>query len=112
LLGSGGITFHVQGGEDFLNVALLGKAASAWRKQWFYMREATLEGEIALPQYSPETSQPRRLWVKELPKAQAAVVKAMRARIRELKASGLKSVNVYNAWLSRHLPPPSVLAPT
>jgi hypothetical protein len=60
------------------------------------MREATPEGEPALPQYSPEPSWPRRLWVKQLPKEQAAVVKLMRDHIQELKESGLKPVNVYN----------------
>jgi hypothetical protein len=105
LLASRGITFQVQGGEDFLSVALPGKAASAWRKKWFYMREATPEGEPALPQYSPEPSLPRRLWVKQLPKEQAAVVKLMQARTRELKANGLKPMNMYNSWLARHLPP-------
>jgi hypothetical protein len=111
LLDSSGITFQVQGGEDFLSVALPGKAASAWRKQWFYMREATPEDEIALPQYSPEPSLPRRLWVRQLPKEQATVVKLMRARIRELKANGWKPINIYNSWLNRHLPP-FVLAAT
>jgi hypothetical protein len=105
LLASGGITFHVQSGESFISVTLPGKAESVWRKQWFYMREATPEGELALPQYSPEPSRPRRLWVKQLPEKQAVVVKMMQARIRELKADGLKSVNIYNYWLARHLPP-------
>jgi hypothetical protein len=69
------------------------------------MKEVTPEGEPAIPQYSPVPSQPRRLWLKQLPKEQADTVKLMWARIRELKASGLKTINIYNAWLSRHLPP-------
>jgi hypothetical protein len=105
LLDSGGITFQVQGREDFLSVGLPGKAASAWRNHWFYMREETPEDEVALPQYSPEPSRPRRIWVKQLPKEQATVVKLMRACIRELKTNGLKTINIYNAWVSRHLPP-------
>jgi hypothetical protein len=32
------------------------------------MREETPEGELALPQYLPEPSRQRRLWVKQLPK--------------------------------------------
>jgi hypothetical protein len=46
-----------------------------------------------------------------LSKEQATVVKLMRARIRELKANGLKHFNIYNSWLARHLPP-YALAPT
>jgi hypothetical protein len=43
--------------------------------------------------------------VKYLPKGQAEVVRKMRTHIRELQMSGLKTVNIYNAWLGRHFPP-------
>jgi hypothetical protein len=71
LVDCGGITFQVQGGEDFLSVGLPGKAASSWRRQWFYMKENMPEGEPAIPAYSPAPSRPRRLVVKYLPKGQA-----------------------------------------
>lgn len=105
LIASGGITFQVQGGEGFIDLELPKKAQSEWRKFWFYMKEATPEGELAIPEHSPERSQPCRLWVKKLPKEQAQIVKEMRARLRSLKIAGLSTVNLYNCWLARRLAP-------
>jgi hypothetical protein len=69
------------------------------------MKEETPEGEPAIPAYSSTLSRPHQLLIKYLPKGQAEVVRQMQNRIRELHRNGLKSVNIYNAWLGRHLPP-------
>jgi hypothetical protein len=95
LLDSGGIMFQVQGGEGFISVALPSKAAINWRKQWFYMGEETTAGQVALPTYSPLPSNPRRLWVRQLPVQQVTVEQRMREQIRKLKKNGL----------GQHLPP-------
>jgi hypothetical protein len=47
----GGITFQVKLGEAFIDKALPKKAHAQWRKYWFYVKETTLKGEVAIPQY-------------------------------------------------------------
>ncbi|KAK1599903.1 hypothetical protein QYE76_017621 [Lolium multiflorum] len=42
-------------------MALPKKAQSQWRKYWFYALEYTPPNEVAIPQYTPEPSVPRRL---------------------------------------------------
>jgi hypothetical protein len=64
LIDCGRITFQVQGGEDFLNVGLLGKAVSSWRRQWFYMKEETPEGEPTIPAYPRRVDRASCSWVK------------------------------------------------
>ncbi|KAK1683835.1 hypothetical protein QYE76_044683 [Lolium multiflorum] len=78
LIPNGGITFQVKSGENFIDMALPKKAQSQWRKYWFYALEYTPPGEVAIPQYTPEPSVPRRLNVRSLPKDQEEVVKGMR----------------------------------
>ena len=47
----------------------------------------TSEGELAIPQYSPEPSTPRRLSIRSLPPKKTSIVKAMRARIKNGRSS-------------------------
>jgi hypothetical protein len=109
LIASGGITFQMHAGklenDAFLKPELPGKAESTWRKRWFYYKEVTPSGELALPEFTMEPSRPRRLNVKKLPEAAQAMVEVMLNRLRELKFEGLKAVNVYSCWVGRHLPP-------
>ncbi|KAK1649139.1 hypothetical protein QYE76_066944 [Lolium multiflorum] len=105
LIPNGGITFQVKSGENFIDMALPKKAQSQWRKYWFYALEYTPPGEVAIPQYTPEPSVPRRLNVRSLPKDQEEVVKGMRQAIQALKESGLTAANMYNCWLGRRLVP-------
>ena len=91
--------------DVFLKPELPGKAESTWRKRWFYYKEVTPSGELALPEFTMEPSRPRRLNVKKLPEAAQGMVEVMLNRLRELKAEGLKAVNVYSCWVGRHLPP-------
>jgi hypothetical protein len=101
----GGITFQVKPGEAFIDMALPKKAQAQWRKFWFYVKEMILKGEVAIPQYSLEPSEPRRLNVRSLPREHEKVVREMRARIQELKNTRLSAVNLYNCWLARRLVP-------
>ena len=109
LIASGGITFQLISGksavDSYLKAELSGKAESTWRKKWFYYREVTPDGEIALPMFTMEPSRPRRLHVRRLPEAAESMVELMLGRLRELKDDGLKAVNVYSCWVGRHLPP-------
>ncbi|KAK1618976.1 hypothetical protein QYE76_024493 [Lolium multiflorum] len=105
LIPNGGITFQVKSGENFIDMALPKKAQSQWRKYWFYALEYTPPGEVAIPQYTPEPSVPRRLNVRSLPKDQEEVVKGMRQAIQALKENGLTAANMYNCWLGRRLVP-------
>ncbi|KAK1664676.1 hypothetical protein QYE76_052835 [Lolium multiflorum] len=105
LIPNGGITFQVKSGENFIDMALPKKAQSQWRKYWFYALEYTPPSEVAIPQYTPEPSVPRRLNVRSLPKDQEEVVKGMRQAIQALKESGLTAANMYNCWLGRRLVP-------
>jgi hypothetical protein len=66
------------------------------RKYWFYATEHTRAGEVAIAQYSPEPSVPRRLNVRSLPRKEEEVVKAMRSSIQALKDAGLMAANMYN----------------
>jgi hypothetical protein len=101
----GAITFQVKPDEVFIDMALPKKAQSQWRKYWFYVKETTPKGEVAITQYTPEPSKPRRLNVRSLPREQERVVKKMNARIEVLKITGLSAVNLYNYWLTRRLVP-------
>src|SRR3954464_13716850 len=109
LIPSGGITFQMQGGklleDSVVKVELPGKAKNSWRRDWFYYREETPAGEVAIPPYTSEPSRPRRLGVKKLPEDLRAVVDLMLARLCKLKKEGLKPINVYNCWMGRFLPP-------
>jgi hypothetical protein len=87
--------------EAFIDMALPKKAHAQWRKYWFYVKETTLKGKVAIPQYSPEPSVTRRLNVRSLPREQEEVVKEMRIEIQALKDSGLTAVKLYNYWLTR-----------
>ncbi|KAK1665953.1 hypothetical protein QYE76_054112 [Lolium multiflorum] len=71
----------------------------------FQPLEYTPPGEVAIPQYTPEPSVPRRLNVRSLPKDQEEVVKGMRQAIQALKENGLTAANMYNCWLGRRLVP-------
>ncbi|KAM0910660.1 hypothetical protein ACQ4PT_013989 [Festuca glaucescens] len=86
-------------------MALPKKAQSQWRKYWFYAKETTPRGEVAIAQYTPEPSEPRRLNVRSLPREQEKVVKELRARITNLKIAGFTAANLYNCWLTRRLVP-------
>ncbi|KAM0881800.1 hypothetical protein ACQ4PT_032721 [Festuca glaucescens] len=104
LIAAGGITFQVRPGEDFIYLELPKKAQSEWRKYWFYVLETTVD-EVAIAQYTPEPSVPRRLSVWSLPATQSAVVREMCARIMNLKTAGLKAINLYNSTLGRRPAP-------
>src|SRR3954451_14314814 len=99
----------MQGGkrleDSVIKVELPGKAKNSWRRDWFYYREETPAGEVAIPPYTSEPSRPRRLGVKKLPEDLRAVVDLMLARLCELKKEELKPINVYNCWMGRFLPP-------
>jgi DNA-directed RNA polymerase specialized sigma54-like protein len=86
-------------------MALPKKAHAQWRKYWFYVKETTLKGEVAIPQYSPEPSWPCRLNVRSFPREQEEVVKEMRTTIQSLKDAGLTAANLYNCWLAQWLIP-------
>src|SRR3954471_17200611 len=75
------------------------KAASDWKKSWFYVTEATPEDEAAIPRYSANRSEPRHLQVGKLPDDQRMVVDEMLQTIRGLKKKGLQTINLYNCWL-------------
>ncbi|KAK1685203.1 hypothetical protein QYE76_046051 [Lolium multiflorum] len=102
LIPNGGITFQVKSGENLIDMALPKKAQSQWRKYWFYALEYTPPGEVAIPQYTPEPSVPRRLNVRSLPKDQEEVVKGMHQAIQALKENGLTAANMYNCWLAEY----------
>ena len=81
------------------------KAASDWKKSWFYVAKATPEGETAIPRYSADRSEPRRLQIGKLPSDQRMVIDEMLQTIRGLKKKGLQMINLYNCWLGRRLVP-------
>jgi hypothetical protein len=56
---AGGITFQVKPDEIFIDMALPNKAQSQWRKYWFYAKETTPKGEVAIVQDTAELSKPR-----------------------------------------------------
>src|SRR4051812_12256114 len=97
----------MQGGklleDSVVKVDLPGKAKNSWRRDWFYYREETPAGEVAIPLYSSEPSRPRCLGVKKLREDLRAVVDLMLARLCELKKEGLKPINVYNCWMGHLL---------
>jgi hypothetical protein len=98
-------SFQLQRVSNFVDLGLPKKAATDWWKYWFYVKEATPEGEVKMPPYSAEPSAPRFLRVKSLPEGQHALVGQMLDRIIQLDREGLTSINLYNCWLSRRLIP-------
>ena len=102
---NGGVTLQLRPGVDFISLGLPKKAQADWRKFWFYMLESTPLGQQAIPQFTSELSQPKNLQAVRLSAEERAIVAAMRARIEELKKEGLKTINVYNCWLARRIPP-------
>src|SRR4051812_31024430 len=86
---------------SFFDLMLPAKAASEWKKSWFYVTEATLNGEVAIPRYSADRPEPRRLQVGKLPTEQQMVVDEMLQTIHGLKKRGLQPINLYNCWLGR-----------
>ena len=105
MLAAGGLTFQLKSKASFFDLMLPAKAASDWKKSWFYVAEATPEGETAIPRYSANRSEPRRLQVGKLPSDQRMVVDEMLQTIRGLKKKGLQTINLYNCWLGRRLVP-------
>src|SRR4051812_4842891 len=81
------------------------KAANKWKKSWFYVTESTPEGEVALPRYSADQPEPRRLHVVKLPLDQRMVVDEMLQMIRGLKKKVLQTINLYNCWFRQRLMP-------
>ena len=52
---------------SIVNFALPKKAAPEWRKYWFYIKETTPKGKLAMPMYESARSRPRHLRVDRLP---------------------------------------------
>ena len=67
MLAEGGLTFQLNTKASFLNLMLLKKEASKWKKHWFYVSESTPDGEVPLLVYTAKQSEPRRLQVAKLP---------------------------------------------
>ena len=105
MLAAGGLTFQLKSKASFFDLMLPAKAASDWKKSWFYVAEATPEDEVAIPRYSANRSEPRHLQVGKLPDDQRMVVDEMLQTIRGLKKKGLQTINLYNCWLGRRLVP-------
>jgi hypothetical protein len=105
MLAAGGLTFQLKSKASFFDLMLPAKAASDWKKSWFYVTEATPEDEAAIPRYSANRSEPRHLQVGKLPDDQRMVVDEMLQAIRGLKKKGLQTINLYNCWLGRRLVP-------
>ncbi|MEI4896942.1 hypothetical protein Q8G71_37270, partial [Klebsiella pneumoniae] len=66
MLAAGGLTFQLKSKASFFDLMLPGKAASDWKKSWFYVAEATREDEVAIPRYCANQSEPRHLQVGKL----------------------------------------------
>ena len=96
LRGSGGVTFQIRPKAKFFSLMLPSKAASDWRKYWFYAHEVETGDGVPIPQYTSEPSRPQRMAVEELSDAKAEVVKTMVARIKELEDAGLLTVDLFN----------------
>src|SRR4051812_718129 len=99
MLAAGGLTFQLKSQASFLDLMLPKKAANEWKKHWFYVSESTPDGEVALPMYSADRPEPRRLRVTKLPLDQRMVVDKMLKMIRQLKKNGLQTINLYKCWL-------------
>lgn len=67
MLAAGGLTFQLKSKASFFDLMLPAKAASEWKKSWFYITEATADGEVAIQTYSTDRPEPRRLQVGKLP---------------------------------------------
>jgi hypothetical protein len=105
MLAAGGVTFQLKPKANFVKLLLPKKAASEWKKSWFYVKEATPSGEVSLPEFVAERSEPRRLAPKMLPEDQRMAVAGMMDQIQKLKDQGLIPINLYNCWLGRRLVP-------
>src|SRR4051812_17011318 len=103
MLAAGGLTFQLKTKASFLDLMLPKKAASEWKKHLFYVSESTPDGEVPLPAYSAERTEPRRMQVSNLPQDQRMVVDEMLMTIRQLKKDGFETINLYNCWLGRRL---------
>src|SRR3954464_15001654 len=103
MLAAGGLTFQLKSKASFFDLMLPAKAASDWKKSWFYVTEATPEDEAAIPRYSANRSEPRHLQVVKLPLDQRMVVDEMLQTIRGLKKKGLQTINLHNCWFGRRL---------
>ena len=101
----GGVTFQSQGTGGFFNVALPTRAGAKWRDFWLYVKETTPEGELEMPQFSAERSEPRHLRVRKLPEGQMTNVINMLNAMSKLQKQGLKTINLYTCWLGRRLVP-------
>jgi hypothetical protein len=57
---TGGITFQVCGGSEYLDLGFH-KKVNNWKNQYFYMKETTPDGQVAIPPFSSTRSRPRNL---------------------------------------------------
>ena len=96
ILAAGGVTFQLKPKANFVKLLLPNKAANDWKKSSFYVKESTPSGEVALPEFVVERSEPRRLAPKKLPEDQRMVVAEMMDQIQKLKDQWLISINLYN----------------
>src|SRR3954470_2039049 len=79
------------------------KVANEWKKSWFYVTESHPADEVALPMYSADRPEPRRLQVTKLPLDQRMVIDEMLQTIRNLKKKVLQTINLYNCWFGRRM---------
>jgi hypothetical protein len=81
------------------------KKINNWRKQYFYMKETTLVGQVTLLAFSLERSRPRNLNA-VVEEKDAAVVAVMKARLHEMMTKErLEGINLVSVWIGRHMAP-------
>jgi hypothetical protein len=101
---TGGITFQVRATAEYLGLGLPKKIAN-WKNQYFYMREDTPFGQVAVPPFSLCRSHPRNL--NALPgDAKAGVVEVMLERLHEMiTKEHLCGINLVSVWVQRRVAP-------
>jgi len=77
----------------------------SWRRNYFYMKEATPAGHIGIPQYRSEKSNPRNLDAAVEAKDSGMVFR-MQSRLRELtQHCHLNGTSLISSWIRRRIAP-------
>jgi hypothetical protein len=97
---TGGVTFQVWSGSEYLNLGFP-KKINNWKNQYFYMKETTPVGQVALPVFSLEWSRPRNLNA-GVEEKDAALVELMRARLHQMiTKEKLEGINLVSICIAR-----------
>lgn len=101
---TGGVCFQSRANSTYPELKPSSKVSS-WRGGWFYLRNPTVVGQVDLPPFSVERSQPRNLNSFPRTEDESMVLELTQRGKFLMDTRGLKAINLYTCWLSRRLSP-------